>query len=89
MSGRDFAKFTGRPRDCRSPEALERRRRERSDYERRAAIVSLAPPAPKPAPPTEPAKPDFTITGTPDCGQWSSDGRYFLWQPPRPLKQEW
>jgi hypothetical protein len=32
VSGRDFAKFTDR-RDCRSPEAIERRRSQRLDYE--------------------------------------------------------
>jgi hypothetical protein len=82
MSGRDLAKFTSRPRDCRSPEALARRR-ERSDYNWatpfRPPIVSITPHTPKP-PQTEPAKPDFGVK-TPDCGHWSADGRFFLWQP--------
>jgi hypothetical protein len=54
VSSRDFAKFTSRPRDCRSPEALARRR-ERKDYDWvtpvRPPIVSIKPlPAPSPPP---------------------------------------
>jgi hypothetical protein len=60
-SGRDFAKFTDR-RDCRSPEALARRRSQRLDYEpggytwvkpQRPAVVSITPSAPKPPPPPD------------------------------------
>jgi len=50
MSSRDLAKFTSRLRDCRSPEALDRRREQRSFYEPpRPPIVSVVP-APKPPP---------------------------------------
>jgi hypothetical protein len=55
----------------------------------RAPVVSrpsipVAPPPPKPVA----VKPDFGIT-TPDCGQWSADGRYFQWNPPREKQREW
>jgi hypothetical protein len=72
VSGR--AKFTDR-RDCRSPEAIERRRLERRD---RSWVKPHQPPVVSVTPPS---RPDFGVK-TPDCGQWSSDGRYFLWQPP-------
>jgi hypothetical protein len=60
VSGRDFAKFADR-RDCRSPEALARRRSQRLDYEpggytwakpaARPPVVAVAPlPAPSPPP---------------------------------------
>jgi hypothetical protein len=84
MSGRELAKFTSRLRDCRSPAALARR----SDYKWvtpvRPPIVSITPPKP---PQTEPSKPDFSVR-TVEVGRWSSDGRYWIWDPPRE-KKEW
>ena len=53
----------------------------------RAPVVSVAPPLP-PKPKPEPVKPDFGIT-TPDCGRWSSDGRYWVFDPPKAEAKDW
>jgi hypothetical protein len=41
-----------------------------------------------PAPPAEPsAPPDFSVR-TLELGHWTADGRYFVWNPPRPKFEE-
>ena len=90
MSARDFAKFTDRL-DCRSPEAIERRRLERRDRSwvkpHQPPVVSVTPPC-LPAPPAEPASPpDFSVR-TLELGHWTADGRYFVWTPPKARFEE-
>jgi hypothetical protein len=54
------------------------------------APVVLRPPVPVAPPPPKPTEftPDFGVK-TVDMGCWSSDGRYWLWQPPREKQKEW
>jgi hypothetical protein len=88
VSARDFAKFTDRL-DCRSPEAIERRRLERRDRwvkPHQPPVVSVTPPCLPPAP-AEPSAPDFSVR-TLELGHWTADGRYFVWNPPRPKFEE-
>jgi hypothetical protein len=85
VSARDFAKFTDR-RDWPAPEperlgrsgprSLEALARRRARRMRDAA---------SPAEPISP--PDFSVR-TLELGHWSADGRYFVWNPPRPKFEE-
>jgi hypothetical protein len=88
VSARD-AKFTDRL-DCRSPEAIERRRLERRDRwvkPHQPPVVSVTPPCLPPAPAEPTSPPDFSVR-TLELGHWTADGRYFVWNPPRPKFEE-
>jgi hypothetical protein len=92
VSARDFAKFTDR-RDWPAPEperlgragprsleALARQRARKADRRDDNGLPS--------APPAEPTSPpDFSVR-TLELGHWSADGRYFVWNPPRPKFEE-
>jgi hypothetical protein len=83
VSARDFAKFTDRL-DCRSPEAIERRRLERRDRwvtPHQPPVVSVKPPCLPPAPAEPSSPPDFSVR-TLELGHWTADGRYFVWNLP-------